>query len=76
MKTAGMLIDLKNDSCRIFYRYIKLQSAISGHYSLPSTNMFLENKRPANVVLHCKALKMFKSEGNKKGREIKWAKRN
>ena len=42
MKTAGMLLDFKNDSCRILGRYIKLQSTMSGHYSLPLTNMNLE----------------------------------
>ena len=28
-----MLLDLKNDSCRVLGRYIKLQSTTSGHYS-------------------------------------------
>ena len=57
MKTVGMLLDLKNDSCQILGRYIKLQSMTSEHYSLPLTNMSLEVQRPANVVLHCKDLK-------------------
>ena len=65
MKTAGMLLDFKNDSCRIVGRYMKLQSTTSGHYSLPLANMLLEVERPVNVVLHCEALKMFKSEEKK-----------
>ena len=57
MKTAGMLLDFTNDSCRILGRYIKLQNATSEHYSVFLTNMLLEVERPANVVLHCEALK-------------------
>ena len=47
MKTAGMLLDFKNDSCRIIGKYIKLQSMASEHYSLSLTNILLE-------VEHCK----------------------
>ena len=57
MKTAGMLLDFKNDSYRILSRCIKLQSMMSGHFSLPLRNMLLEVERPVNVVLHCEALK-------------------
>ena len=67
MKTARVQLDLKNKSCRILSKYIKLQSTTPGHYSLSSTNMLLEVERQVNVALHCKALKMFKS-GEKKGR--------
>ena len=42
IKTAGMLLDLKNDSYWILGRYIKLQSMASRHYSLAFTNMLLE----------------------------------
>ena len=41
MKTAGMLLNLKNDSCQILGRYVKLQRIISRHYSLLLTNMLL-----------------------------------
>ena len=34
MKTAGMLLDYKNDSYWILGRYIKLLSTKSGHWSL------------------------------------------
>ena len=72
MKTAGMLLDLKNDSRRILGRYIKLQNLISGHFILPLTNMLLEVERLVNVELHCEALKkMFKSRERKEGWEIK-----
>ena len=57
MKTAGMLLDFKNDCCQILCRYIKLQSATSRYYSLPLTNMILKVERLVNVVLHCEALK-------------------
>ena len=70
MKTAGMWLDLKNDSCRIFGRYIELQSMMSAHFSLPLTNMLLEVERLENVVQHYKALKMFKSGEKKEGWEI------
>ena len=60
MKTAGMLLDLKNDSNWILGRYMKLQSTMSRHYSLPLTNLLLEVEKLANVVLLCQALKMFK----------------
>ena len=70
MKTAGMLLDFKNDSSRILGRYIKLQSTMSGHYSLPLTNMLWEIERSANVVLHYETLKMFKSGEKKKAWEI------
>ena len=33
MKTAGILLNFNNDSCRIFGRYIKLQRTTSGHHS-------------------------------------------
>ena len=42
MKTVGMLLDFKNDSCRILGRYLKSESTTSGDYSLPLTNVFLE----------------------------------
>ena len=67
MKTAGMLLDFKNDKCRILGRYIRLQSMMSGHYSLPLTNMLLEAERRVNVVLPFKALKMFKTGEKKEG---------
>ena len=67
MKIAGMVLDLKNDCCCILGRYIKLQTTISGHYSLPLTNMLLETERLMNVVLHCKALKSVQEWG-KEGR--------
>ena len=51
MKTAGMLLDFKNDSCRILGRYMKLPSAMSRHYTLPLSNMLLEVERQANVGL-------------------------
>ena len=57
MKTAGMLLDFKSDSCWILDRYMKLQSTTSEYYSLPLANMLLEVERPANVMLHCIALK-------------------
>ena len=57
MKTAGMLLDFKKDSCRILGRNIKLQSTTSRHYSLPLTNMVWEVERLTKVVLHCEALK-------------------
>ena len=41
MKTAEMKLNFKNDSFRIFDRYIELQRTTSGHYSLPLTNMLL-----------------------------------
>ena len=66
MKTAGMLLDFKNDSCQILGRYIKLQSMMSGHYSLPLTNILLEVERQVNVVLHCEALKNVR-ESRKEG---------
>ena len=68
-----MLLDFKNYSSRIFGRYIKLQSTMSGHYSLPLTNTSLEVKKLANIVLHCEALKMFKNREKKEGREITFA---
>ena len=37
LKTAGMLLDIKNDSCGILGTHIKLQSMSSGYYSLPLT---------------------------------------
>ena len=52
MKTAGILLDFKNDSWRILGRYTNLQSMTYGHYSFPLTNMLLEVERPTNVVLH------------------------
>ena len=52
MRTAGMLLDFVNDSCWILGWYIKLQSMMSGHYSLPLTNILLEAERSASVVLH------------------------
>ena len=56
IKTVGMLLDFRNDSCRILGRYIKLLHMTSGHYSLPLTNTLLEVERPENVVIYGKAL--------------------
>ena len=63
-----MLLDLKNDSCRILGRYIKLQSTTSGHNSLPLTVMLpliLEVEKLENVMLPCEALKNFESGDGK-----------
>ena len=56
MKTAGMLLDFKNDSCRILGN-MKLQNTTSGHYNLPLTNILLKVERLVNVVLHCEVIK-------------------
>ena len=45
MKTAGMLLNLKNDSCQILGGIIKLQRATSRPYSLPLTKMLLGAKK-------------------------------
>lgn len=57
MKTAGILLNFKNDSCCIFGRHIKLQTTTSRHYSLPLTNILLEIKNAPSIVLHCETLK-------------------
>ena len=56
MNTPGMLMSFKNDNCWILGRYIKLQKATSGHYSLPLTNKFLGAEKLPKIVLHCEAL--------------------
>ena len=56
MKTAGMLLNFKNDSCQILGRYVKSQRTTSGHYSLPLTNMLLGAEKSPKIELHCEAL--------------------
>ena len=50
MKTAGMLLNFKNDSCQILGRYLKLQRTTSGHNNLPLTFGNLK------IVLYCETL--------------------
>ena len=58
MKTAGMLLDFKNESCWILGRYIKLPiKLLLDIIVFPLTNMLLEVERPVNVELHCETLK-------------------
>ena len=73
MKTAGMLLDLKNDCCTILGRYLKLQSTTSGHYSLLLTNILFELERLANVGLHYEVFKLFESGEKKESWEITYA---
>ena len=44
IKTAGMLLDFKNDSCWIFGRYVKLLCMMPGHYSLPRSTKIHTNR--------------------------------
>ena len=59
MKTAGMLLNFKNDSCRISDRYIKVQRTTSGYYNIPLANMLLRAESLPKIVLCCEVFKKY-----------------